>query len=90
LWKAVQLSRISPDDIDAILSRAASLPIESVDITELWRGAVIRAVSADHPVYDTLFVELAVRLKTNVAGYDRSLQRKFPSVVKSPTALFRY
>jgi predicted nucleic acid-binding protein len=61
IWKAVQLKRLGADEIDEIISRANALPIESVDIGELWRGAVARAIASDHPAYDTLFVELAIR-----------------------------
>jgi predicted nucleic acid-binding protein len=85
VWKAVQLKRIAAEEIDAILSRASALPIESVDVAELWRGAVTRAIVAGHPAYDTLFVELAIRLRTSVASFDRRLQRKFPSIVRNPT-----
>lgn len=87
LWKAVRLGRFAADQVDTIIDRVSALPIESVDVSELWRGAVMRAIAANHPAYDTLFVELAVRLQTSVASYDRSLQKKFPAVVRSPTAL---
>jgi len=63
------------------------LPIESVAVTDLWRGAVARAIVADHPVYDTLFIELAERSKTRVASYDRALRKKFPELVVEPSAL---
>jgi len=63
VWKAVQLGRIAADQIDAIIGRAGALPIESVDVAELWRGAVTRAIAAGHPAYDTLFVELGNPLK---------------------------
>jgi predicted nucleic acid-binding protein len=89
LWKAVQFGRIDPEEIDAILNRAGALPIESVDVAELWRGAVARAIAASHPPYDILFVELAIRLGTRVASFDGRLQRKFPSTVKHPGDLLR-
>ncbi|HEV3113373.1 MAG TPA: type II toxin-antitoxin system VapC family toxin [Candidatus Binataceae bacterium] len=87
VWKAVQLQRIAATEIDVIISRASALPIESVDVAELWRGAVTRAIAAGHPAYDTLFVELAIRLRTSVASFDGQLQRKFPSIVMSPRDL---
>ncbi len=87
VWKAVQLKRIDAGEIEAIISRASALPIESVDVAELWRGAVTRAVVTGHPAYDTLFVELAIRLGTSVASFDRRLQRRFPSIVRSPSEL---
>lgn len=84
IWKAVQLKRISAGAVDAIISGATALPIQSVDVAELWRGAVTRAIVAGHPAYDTLFVELAIRLRTSVVSFDVPFQRKFPSIVRSP------
>ena len=84
LWKAVRFGRIAAEEVDAIINRAGALPIESVEVAELWRGAVARAIAAAHPAYDTLFVELASRLRTRVASFDGRFQRKFPSIVKSP------
>jgi predicted nucleic acid-binding protein len=84
LWKAVLLQRVAAEKVATIVSRASLLPIESIDVAELWRGALMRAVHAGHPAYDTLFVELAIRLRTNVASFDQRLQRKFPSIVRRP------
>jgi predicted nucleic acid-binding protein len=89
LWKAVRLERLSIDLMDAVISTAGQLPITSVDVSELWRGAIARAVAAEHPVYDTLFVELAVRERTVVASYDSGLQRRFPQTVRTPGRLLR-
>lgn len=84
LWKAVRMRRAAPESIEDVLGLAEALPIASVDVMELWRGAVARAVASDHPAYDALFVELAARLGTCVASYDRQLQARFPSLVKRP------
>jgi len=89
VWKAVQLKRVTPGDVGRIISRVSALPIASVDVAELWRGAVVRAIVAGHPAYDTLFVELAIRLRTRVASFDRRFQRKFPPIVKSPGDLLQ-
>jgi predicted nucleic acid-binding protein len=89
LWKAVRLDRVAADDIDDILSIAEALPITSVDVGDLWRGAVARAVVSGHPAYDVLFVELAARLGTCVASYDQQLQKRFPSLVKAPAVIVR-
>lgn len=91
-WKAefsqaVQLERVAAEEVDAPISRVNALPIESQEIGGLPRGAVMRAAAAGHPAYDTLFVELALRLETKVASYDVRFQRKFPSIVKSPSVL---
>ncbi len=86
VWNAVLLGRIAADEIDTAVTRANALPTESVDVSELLRGAVTRAVATGHATYDTLFVELAIRLGTSVASFDTRLQRKFPSLVKCPGA----
>jgi predicted nucleic acid-binding protein len=77
VWKAALLQRLAAEEAATILSRASYLPIESVDVAELWRGALMRAISGGHSAYETLFVELAIRLRTNVASFDTRLQRSF-------------
>lgn len=89
VWKAVRLGRLQIDRMDDLISTAGQLPITTIDVGELWRGAIARAVAADHPVYDTLFVELAVRERTVVASYDSGLQRRFPRLVRTPRRLLR-
>jgi predicted nucleic acid-binding protein len=53
----------------------------------LWAGAVSRALAADHPAYDTLFVELAVRESTPLATFDQKVLQRFPDVARRPAAL---
>lgn len=89
VWKSVVFGGVGADRVGAILDAAESLSITSVDVSELWRGAVARAIASRHPAYDTLFVELAVREGAPLASYDRKLRRKFPTVVQSPSLLLR-
>jgi len=84
VWKAVRLKQLEAAKVDRVLTLAESLPIRSVDVSELWRGAVARAIAAEHPACDTLFIELAVRLATHVVSYDRQLQSRFPGHVRTP------
>jgi len=87
VWKAVRFGRIHASVVDEIVDRFSALIVESVDVGKLWGKALARAIEAGHPAYDVLFVELAIRLDTHVASYDAALQRKFPHVVKTPSAL---
>jgi predicted nucleic acid-binding protein len=87
VWKATVMGLLPVEAVDELIATAARLSIESVAVTDLWRGAVARAIVADHPVYDTLFIELAERSKTRVASYDRALRKKFPELVVEPSAL---
>ena len=84
VWKAVRLKHLDAAKVDLVLTMAEAFPIRSVDVSELWRGAVGRAMAGEHPAYDTLFVELAVRLGTHVVSYDRQLQARFPEHVRAP------
>jgi predicted nucleic acid-binding protein len=87
IWKGVLRGRVPIELIEDLLDAADRLTIESVDIGELWGVALARAVAANHPVYDTLFVALALRERTFVASYDAVLRRRFPTVVRSPGQL---
>jgi predicted nucleic acid-binding protein len=87
IWKTVWLGHLEPTNADVVLEAAQRLPIASVDVTSLWKGAVARGLARQHPVYDTLFVELAVRKAIPMASYDQKLRRKFPRLVRSPRSL---
>jgi predicted nucleic acid-binding protein len=84
LWKAARVGRLPAEHVEAVLSTAEALPIESIDVGDLWRGAVARAAIADHPAYDALFAELAARMGTFVVSYDARLRACFAPRVKSP------
>jgi predicted nucleic acid-binding protein len=84
VWKAVRLEQLDAANVDRVLTLAEAFPIRSVDVFELWRGAVGRAIAAEHPAYDTLFIELAIRLGTHVVSYDRQLRLRFPGHVRTP------
>jgi predicted nucleic acid-binding protein len=87
IWRAVCDGRYQADDAEALLDAADQIGFTVVDVGALWRGALARAIAKNHPVYDTLFVELAVRERILVASFDEALRRRFPSVVKTPAAL---
>lgn len=87
VWKAVRLGRLDIGAVDDVLSTAEALPVESVEIATLWRGAVARAVALGHPAYDMLFVELAERRSGQVASFDRTLRRRVPDRVRSPAEI---
>ncbi len=84
LWKAVRLGRVAAEDVDEILGVAEALPIASVDVAEIWRGALARAIASGHPAYDALFVELAERRGARLVTYDRLLAKRFPAVATTP------
>jgi predicted nucleic acid-binding protein len=87
VWKATIWGALSKEYVEQILVVASRLPIANVPVSDLWYGAVGRAIAAKHPVYDTLFVELAVREKAPLVSFDRKLKKRFSEVVIDPTAL---
>ncbi|MCC6664529.1 MAG: type II toxin-antitoxin system VapC family toxin [Polyangiaceae bacterium] len=89
IWKSVVFAGNPPERLNEIFRVAESLPITSVEVSELWRGAVARAITSRQSVYDTLFVELALREGLPLASYDAPLRRKFPRVVALPKSLLR-
>lgn len=89
LWKTARLGRLAAGQVDTALSLAESLPIASIEVGELWRGALARAIASGHPAYDTLFIELAARLGTQVVSYDRPLKKRFPEHVREPLEVLR-
>lgn len=70
------------------LALAARLGIHSVPSRTLQQGALVRAVSSGVAVYDTLFVELAVRVRLPLATFDRKVLKAFPDVASRPGTLY--
>lgn len=87
VWMAVRTKVLSPEDAPRRLSLAAALGIESVSSKSLWHGALAKAVSSGVAVYDTLFVELAIRENTLLATFDAKLLDSFPDIARRPGAV---
>ena len=87
VWMAIRQGVIPPEEGPRRLALAARLGIHSVPSRTLWHGALIRAVSSGLAVYDTLFVELAVREKLPLATFDRKVLKTFPDVASRPADL---
>lgn len=89
VWKEVLFGGFPAEQVPELLAAADLLSLTVVDVGEIWHGAVARGIAMRHPVYDTLFVELAIRESVMMASYDRPLQLKFPAVVRPPVAFLR-
>lgn len=84
LWMATRSGVLSPDQAPTRLGLARRLGIESVATATLCQGALLRAVASGVSVYDTLFVELAVRLACPLLTFDKAVLREFPEVAVRP------
>ena len=84
VWMAIRQGVMTPEEGPKRMALAARLGIHSVPSRTLWQGALVRAVRSGVAVYDTLFVELAVRGKLPLATFDRKVLRTFPEAASRP------
>ncbi len=87
MWMAMRAGIVETDEGLRRLRLAARLGIQSVPNRSLWEGALLRAVASRVAVYDTLFVELAMRERLPLATFDSKVLSAFPEVAKPPGAL---
>jgi predicted nucleic acid-binding protein len=86
IWMAVRTGVLAADEGHRRLDLAARLRIRSVSIRTLWQPALARAVATGVAVYDTLFVELAVRRRLPLVTFDAKILKAFPDVACRPAA----
>jgi predicted nucleic acid-binding protein len=89
LWMATRHNVLTIEDATFRLRLADTLPIHSVPNRVLWQAALVRAHRSGIPVYDTLFVELAVRQQMPLATFDAALFKAFPDVATRPAELLK-
>ena len=87
LWMATRHNVLTIDEAAKRLSLADGLAIHAVPNRTLWQGALVRAHRAKIAVYDTLFIELAVRERLPLATFDAALLKAFPDIAVRPAAL---
>lgn len=87
VWMAIRTGVLPAEEGPVRLGLARRLGIESIATATLCQGALLRAVTAGVSVYDTLFVELAVRAGCPLVTFDKAVLRAFPEVAKRPRDL---
>lgn len=87
LWMATRHNVLSLEEAANRLTLADCLGIHAVPNRTLWQAALVRAHHAKIAVYDTLFVELAIREQLPLATFDTALLKAFPDVAVRPAAL---
>ena len=87
IWMAVRHKVLPLDEAAKRLTLADRLGIHSVANRTLWQGALVRAHESHVAVYDTLFVELAIREQVPLATFDAGVLKAFPSVAVRPAKL---
>ena len=87
LWMATRHHVLTIDEASKRLALADGLSIHAVPNRTLWQGALVRAYQSKIAVYDTLFIELAVRERLPLATFDAALLKAFPDIAVRPAAL---
>ncbi len=87
VWMAIRTGVLPPEEGSTRLTLATRLGIESVPTRTLCHGALLRSVTSGVAVYDTLFVELALRERCPLATFDKALLKAFPAIARRPGAL---
>jgi len=87
LWMAIRHQVLPLDEAAKRLALADGLAIQTVPNRTLWQGALVRANESNVAVYDTLFVELAVRERVPLATFDRAVLKAFPNIAARPGSL---
>ena len=87
VWMAIRAEVIPAEEGRKRLSLATKLGIQSIPSRTLWHGALERAVQSGVAVYDTLFVELAIRENLPLVTFDAKVLAAFPDVAVRPRVL---
>jgi predicted nucleic acid-binding protein len=87
IWMATRHDVLTLEDAVNRLTLAGGLSIHAVPNRTLWQAALIRAHQSNVAVYDTLFVELAVREQVPLATFDAALLKAFPDVAVRPATI---
>ena len=87
LWMAIRHDVLPLDEAAKRLTLADGLGIHSVPNRTLWQAALVRANDSNVAVYDTLFVELAVREHVRLATFDAAVLKAFPDIAVRPGTL---
>jgi predicted nucleic acid-binding protein len=82
IWMAARHKVLPLDEAAKRLTLADGLGVHTVPNRTLWQAALVRAHDANVAVYDTLFVELAVREKVPLATFDGALLKAFPKIAR--------
>ncbi len=87
VWMAVRAGILPQAEGPVRLGLARRLGVESVATATLCQGALLRSVSSGVAVYDTLFVELAVRAGCPLLTFDKAVLKAFPKIAVRPRDL---
>ena len=71
IWRHVQLGEIEPAEVPQLWAVLRAMPVEIVASDELVERALDLAVALKHPIYDCLYLTLALDRGARVVSADR-------------------
>ena len=80
LWRRAQIGEITNDQAGAFLSELRKAPVASLPIEPHLKAAMKLAIEIGHPIYDCIYLALALHHRTHVVTADR----RFASAVRIP------
>lgn len=90
LWLATRSGLLPQPEALARLRLSRLLGIASVPPGDLCQGALLRSIHSGIAVYDSLFVEVAIRTGRRLATFDGALLRTVPDIAVRPDDLLRH
>lgn len=79
-WRSIRIGQLTEDEAAELLSELMNAPIASLAMEPLMERALRLAAELDHPIYDCLYLALALHLDTHVVTADR----RFAALAQSP------
>ena len=80
LWRKARTREITAEEANARLSELRKAPVASLSMEPYLERALELAVEIGHPVYDCIYLALALHHRTHVVTADR----RFASAVSTP------
>lgn len=71
LWRRVMQRQLEPDEANQMLADLQGAAVSEVPTGPLAAGALRLAVNLNHPIYDCLYLALAIREGSHVVTADR-------------------
>ncbi len=71
LWRHVRLGELAVEEAIARMTELEEAPVTSLAIEPLIRPALILGSQSNHPIYDCLYLALALRYDTHIVSDDR-------------------
>ena len=71
IWRHAQLGEVDPAEVPQLWAVLRAMPVEIVASSELVEGALDLAVALNHPIYDCLYLALALDRGARVVSTDR-------------------